>query len=128
MNWWSLGRSGAWMETKSFTAWVTCVPSLNPAHRDLIPDYRLATLLGLPFVQAVCKVRTTSPQKEMQNSWQQAHMRLSDIDAYLGISESSGAAKLAAIRKMLLPRIRRRNRSSPATSGLGAPPETNRVS
>ena len=50
-------------------ACVTCVPSLNPAHRDLIPDLanRLATVLGLPFVQAVRKVRTTSPQKEMQN-------------------------------------------------------------
>jgi ATP-dependent DNA helicase RecQ len=56
-------------------AWVTCVPSLNPAHRDLIPDLanRLAIRLGLPFVPAVRKVRTTSPQKEMQNSWQQAH-------------------------------------------------------
>jgi ATP-dependent DNA helicase RecQ len=56
-------------------AWVTCVPSLNPTHRHLIPDLanRLATLLGLPFIQAVHKVRATSPQKEMQNSWQQAH-------------------------------------------------------
>lgn len=56
-------------------AWVTCVPSLNLAHRDLVPDLanRLASLLGLPFVPAVRKVRTTRPQKEMQNSWQQAH-------------------------------------------------------
>ncbi len=32
---------------------------------------------------------------------QTPHMRLGDIDAYFGIGESSGAAKLAAIRKML---------------------------
>jgi ATP-dependent DNA helicase RecQ len=53
--------------------WVTCVPSLN--RRELVPDVarRLAGRLGVPFVPAVEKVRETQPQKEMENSWHQAH-------------------------------------------------------
>lgn len=53
-------------------AWVTCVPSLNRA--TLVPDFaeRLARALSLPFHQALRKARATSPQKEMQNSFQQA--------------------------------------------------------
>ncbi len=54
-------------------AWVTCVPSLN--HPELVPDLakRLAVRLSLPFFPAVHKVRTTRPQKEMENSWQQSN-------------------------------------------------------
>jgi ATP-dependent DNA helicase RecQ len=54
-------------------AWVTCVPSLH--HPMLVPDLavRLAARLSLPFFLAVRKVRETRPQKEMENSWQQAH-------------------------------------------------------
>jgi ATP-dependent DNA helicase RecQ len=53
--------------------WVTCIPSLN--HPDLVPNLatRLAARLSLPFVAAVRKLRPTRPQKEMENSWQQAH-------------------------------------------------------
>jgi len=53
--------------------WVTCVPSLD--HTVLVADLatRLAARLGVPFVDAVQKVRATRPQKEMENSWQQAH-------------------------------------------------------
>jgi len=53
--------------------WVTCVPSLN--HPTLVPDFaqRLATALKLPFVPIVHKIRPTHPQKNMQNSYQQAH-------------------------------------------------------
>jgi ATP-dependent DNA helicase RecQ len=53
--------------------WVTCVPSLT--HPKLVPDFanRLATILQLPFVPLVRKIRPTQPQKEMQNSYQQAH-------------------------------------------------------
>jgi ATP-dependent DNA helicase RecQ len=53
--------------------WVTCVPSLN--HADLVPDFarRVAQRLGLPFVLCIHKTRHTSPQKEMENSYQQAH-------------------------------------------------------
>jgi ATP-dependent DNA helicase RecQ len=54
-------------------AWVACVPSLT--HPELVPDLanRLAARLSLPFRPAVRKVRATRPQKEMENSWQQAH-------------------------------------------------------
>ena len=56
-----------------FPTWVTCVTSLkNPT---LVPDFAklLADTLKLPFVQCVKKVRDAPPQKEMQNSYQQAH-------------------------------------------------------
>ncbi len=56
-------------------AWVTCVPSLR--HPELVPSFarRLASRLGLPFVEAVRKVRGTPPQKEQQNS----HHRLQNL-------------------------------------------------
>jgi ATP-dependent DNA helicase RecQ len=52
--------------------WITCVPSLK--HPELVPGFahRLAELLGLPFSQCVHKVKSTAPQKEMHNSFQQA--------------------------------------------------------
>ncbi len=55
--------------------WVTCVSSLT--HAALVPDLasRLAARLFLPFVPVVQKVHATRPQKEMENSWQQAHNR-----------------------------------------------------
>ncbi|MDQ3327342.1 MAG: RecQ family ATP-dependent DNA helicase [Chloroflexota bacterium] len=54
-------------------AWVTCVPSLT--HPALVPDLagRIAEALSLSFVPCILKVRDTEPQKEMQNSYQQAH-------------------------------------------------------
>jgi ATP-dependent DNA helicase RecQ len=54
-------------------AWVTCVPSLH--HATLVADFagRLARALHLPFHSTLRKVRATPPQKEMQNSFQQAH-------------------------------------------------------
>ena len=53
--------------------WITCVPSLN--HTTLVPNFaqRLAARLQLPFVDCVSKTRPTPPQKEMQNSYQQAN-------------------------------------------------------
>jgi ATP-dependent DNA helicase RecQ len=56
-----------------FPTWVTCVPSLsNPT---LVPDFavRLATALGLPFVDCIRKIQSTGVQKEMMNSFQAAH-------------------------------------------------------
>lgn len=52
--------------------WVTCVPSTN--HARLVPDFaaRLAVALNLPFKECIQKTRDTRPQKEMQNSYQQA--------------------------------------------------------
>ncbi len=54
-------------------SWVTYVPSLNRPR--LVSDLaqRVAGALGLPFQAVVVKTRPTAPQKEMQNSFQQAH-------------------------------------------------------
>lgn len=51
--------------------WVTCVPSRN--HPTLVPDFaaRLAVRLGLPFVDAIVKVRDNEPQKMQQNRYHQ---------------------------------------------------------
>jgi ATP-dependent DNA helicase RecQ len=51
--------------------WVCCVPSRN--HPELVPDFakRLATRLGLPFVDAVSKVADNDPQKVQQNRFHQ---------------------------------------------------------
>ncbi|MFL5734525.1 MAG: RecQ family ATP-dependent DNA helicase [Chloroflexia bacterium] len=53
--------------------WVTYIPAQS--HPELMPDFaaRLARLLGLPFVPCVRRVRPSRPQKEMENSYQQAH-------------------------------------------------------
>jgi ATP-dependent DNA helicase RecQ len=52
-------------------AWVTCVPSHR--HVDLVPSFagRLATVLELPFVEAVRKVNENAPQRDSFNSAQQ---------------------------------------------------------
>lgn len=51
--------------------WVCCVPSRN--HPELVPDFarRLAARLGLPFVDAVSKVKENQPQKGQQNRFHQ---------------------------------------------------------
>lgn len=53
--------------------WVACIPSLK--RPVLVPDFarRLAEALGLPFRACLQKVKSNPPQKEMQNSFQQAH-------------------------------------------------------
>lgn len=52
-------------------AWVCCVPSRN--HPELVPDFarRLAARLGLPFIDAVIKVKDNRPQKGQQNRFHQ---------------------------------------------------------
>lgn len=52
-------------------AWVCCVPSRN--HPELVPDFarRLAVRLGLPFIDAVIKVKDNRPQKGQQNRFHQ---------------------------------------------------------
>ena len=47
-------------------------------------------------------VRTVGWVNFLHDKSQTPYMRLSDIDASFGISESTGAAKLAAIRRMLM--------------------------
>jgi ATP-dependent DNA helicase RecQ len=53
--------------------WVTGIPTLT--HPELVPDFarRLAELLRLPFHTCIRKAKANPPQKEMQNSFQQAH-------------------------------------------------------
>lgn len=50
--------------------WVTAMPSRRT---DVVADYaqRLADRLGLPYREALVKVRDTPPQKRMENSHQQ---------------------------------------------------------
>jgi ATP-dependent DNA helicase RecQ len=51
--------------------WVTAIPSMRT---DIVPDFarRLAQRLGLPYHEALVKVRNNPPQKRMENSYQQA--------------------------------------------------------
>ncbi|MGB3512830.1 MAG: hypothetical protein WBA93_27155 [Microcoleaceae cyanobacterium] len=60
-------------QPQPFPTWVTCIPSLN--RPVLVPNFarRLANKLGLPFVPCIRKIRQTLLQKEMSNSYQQAH-------------------------------------------------------
>jgi len=58
-------------------------------------------LHGSPNTWASGIVRTIGWVNFLHDKSQTPYMRLSDIDAGFGISESGGAAKLAAIRKML---------------------------
>ncbi len=55
-----------------FPTWVTCVPSLR--HPTLVPEFarQLATMVGLPFSEAIVKTVDRPDQKTMQNSSQQA--------------------------------------------------------
>lgn len=64
--------------------WVTCIPSLR--HPDLVPDFagRLAVALNLPFNPVLVKTDNRRPQKEMQNSSQQAR----NIDGSLAVTGS----------------------------------------
>ncbi len=53
--------------------WVSCVPSRR--HPTLVSDFaqRLAAALGLPFAAGLRRVRDGAQQREMCNSFQQAH-------------------------------------------------------
>ncbi|MFN5160475.1 MAG: RecQ family ATP-dependent DNA helicase, partial [Cyanobacteriota bacterium] len=62
--------------------WVTCIPSRNPPTLGPAGAERLAAALGLPFVAALEKVHDTAPQKDMQNSSQQAR----NLDGSLAIT------------------------------------------
>lgn len=73
-------------QPQPFPTWVTCVPSLN--RPDLVPNFaqRLAQQLDLPFVPNIQKSRPTRPQKEMSNSYQQAH----NLEGAFAVSAWSG--------------------------------------
>ena len=60
-------------QPEPFPTWVTCVPSLN--RPELVPNFaqKLADRLNLPLKPVIRKINPTRPQKEMNNSYQQAH-------------------------------------------------------
>ena len=62
--------------------WVTCIPSRRNPH--LVPYYaeRLAGALGLPFRPVLVKTEDRNPQKDMENSTQQAR----NVDGSLAVS------------------------------------------
>lgn len=53
--------------------WVCAVPSLN--HPQLVPEFawRLANRLGLPYIDAIHKIRHNEPQKAQQNRFHQCN-------------------------------------------------------
>lgn len=53
--------------------WVCCVPSLRAP--ELLPQFarRLAAALGLPFIDAIRKVKNNPPQRGQQNRFHQCH-------------------------------------------------------
>jgi ATP-dependent DNA helicase RecQ len=64
--------------------WVTAIPSLR--HPDLVPDFarRIATRLGLPYVDAIVKTRQGERQRDMENS---AH-QIANLDGSLKLASS----------------------------------------
>lgn len=71
---------GAWKPDPA-PVWVTAVPSRR--HPELVPGFarRLADDLGLPYREALVKVRDTPQQKQMQNSIQQARNVIGAFEA-----------------------------------------------
>jgi len=65
--------------------WVTCIPSLD--RPELVPEFarKLADALGLPFGAGLTKVGRNRPQKEMQNSYQQAR----NLDGVFAVDSTS---------------------------------------
>ncbi len=65
--------------------WVACIPSLN--RPELVPGFakRLAMSLGLVFHPCLQKVKANPPQKEMENSFQQAH----NLDGVFAVDEAA---------------------------------------
>ncbi|GJF12557.1 ATP-dependent DNA helicase RecQ [Mycolicibacterium cyprinidarum] len=65
--------------------WVTAIPSLS--RPDLVPGFarRLADLLDLPFRPALSKIHARPPQKDMNNSAQQAR----NVDGSLKVNAAA---------------------------------------
>jgi ATP-dependent DNA helicase RecQ len=71
-----------------FPEWVVAVPSLRQP--ELVPDFgrRLAEALGLPYVGALARVGDGPPQREMENSSQQA----ANVRGQFAVAEAPPAA------------------------------------
>jgi ATP-dependent DNA helicase RecQ len=80
-------------QPRPFPTWITCVPSLQ--HPDLVPDFtrRLAKALDIPFYAVVHKAKKNRPQKEMNNSYQQAQ-NLDGVFTISDLPDTSGAVFL----------------------------------
>jgi ATP-dependent DNA helicase RecQ len=78
--------------------WVTAVPSRRSP--ELVPGFarRLADRLGLPYRSAIVKVRDTPPQKDMQNSVQQAR---NAIGAFATVPEHVAGGAVLLIDDMV---------------------------
>jgi len=65
-------------------SWVCCVPSRN--HPELVTGFarRLAARLGLPFINAISKVKDNQPQKGQQNRFHQCR----NLDGVFTIHQS----------------------------------------
>ena len=63
--------------------WITCIPSLN--HKELVPNFteRLAKELGIPYIEAIIKVKQNQAQKMMANGFYQC----SNLDGSFEIKE-----------------------------------------
>jgi ATP-dependent DNA helicase RecQ len=62
-------------------SWITAIPSLRT---DLVPDFaeRLAHALWLPYHESLLKVQERPPQKQMENSVQQARNVIDAFEAH----------------------------------------------
>lgn len=77
-------------QPESFPVWVCCVPSLK--HPTLVADFahRLATELGLPFVNVIKKVKPNEPQKLQQNRFHQCR----NLDGAFSIEQPKSGSVL----------------------------------
>lgn len=64
--------------------WITCVPSKK--HPTLVPEFakKVAQKLGLPFLDAIYKIKDNQPQKLQNNRFHQCH----NLDGVFGVKRS----------------------------------------
>lgn len=80
-------------QPEDFPTWVCCVPSLN--HPALVPHFaeRLATELGITFVDAVHKILDNQPQKSQQNRFHQCR----NLDGVFAINKDLPAGSVLLV-------------------------------
>lgn len=76
-------QPSTWLEK----GWITCVPSNNENHGNLVPffSFRLSKRLKLPFRPIVEKVMKNEPQKERKNNYH----RWQNLDGAFKIKEDA---------------------------------------